>query len=158
TGVLLQNLLVHDFDDSSFTVVGIKANASSAFTVRNSIFYDGGGAIGQPAAIRGTNAPNTVAVQNCTIYGITGRGVYDDAGTFTVTNTPSVGNTVKDIDVVAGPQSYNISSDASAAGTGSLTGRPASAQFVKLTAGSEDLHIKGGSAAVDAGTDLSLSF
>src|SRR5262249_18624395 len=158
TGVLLQNLLVHDFDDASFTVVGIKANANSGFTVRNSIFYDGGGPIGQAAAIRGTNPPNTVTVQNCTIYGITGRGVYEDAGTFTVTNTLAVGNTIKDIDVVGGTQSYNISSDASAAGTGSLTGRAASAQFVKLTAGSEDLHLKGGSAAVDTGTDLSLSF
>src|SRR5262249_1276319 len=75
------------------------------------------------------------------------------AGTFTVTNTLAVGNTIKDIDVVGGTQSYNISSDASAAGTGSLTGRAASAQFVKLTAGSEDLHLKGGSAAVDTGAD-----
>jgi hypothetical protein len=157
TGVLLQNLLVHDFDDASFTVVGIKANANSAFTVRSSFFWDGGGS-GQPAAIRGTNAPNTVTVQNCSIYGMTGRGVFADAGTFNVTNTIAVGSTVQDFDVAAGTQSYNLSSDSSATGTGSLTGRSATGQFVSTTAGYEDLHLRPASDAVDKGTDLSLVF
>ncbi len=158
TGVLLQDLLVHDFDDATFTVVGIKANANSSFTVRNSIFYDGGGPTGQPAAIRGTNAPNTVAVQNCTVYKLTGRGIFADAGTFTVTNTLAVDNTIQDFDIAAGTQSYNVSSDASATGTGSLTGRSATTQFVSTIVGREDLHLQTGSDALDVGTDLSLSF
>jgi hypothetical protein len=157
SGVVLQDLLVHDFDDLSFTVVGIKANANGVFTVRNSFFYDGGG-LGLAAAIRGTNAPNTVTVQNCSIYKMTGRGVYADAGTFNVTNTVSVGNTVQDFDIAAGTQSYNLSSDASATGTGSLTGRSATAQFVSTLAGKEDLHLQAGADALNVGTDLSLFF
>jgi hypothetical protein len=55
-------------------------------------------------------------------------------------------------------QSYNMSEDATAAGTGSLTGQVPSAQFVSLTPGSEDLHLRAGAPAIDAGTSLAGSF
>ena len=51
-------------------------------------------------------------------------------------------------------QAYNLSSDSSATGTGSLTGKLSSNQFVSTTGGSEDLHLKAGADAIDAGTDL----
>jgi len=153
SGVLLQHLLIHDFDDVVNTVVGIKGGVSSAFTVRNSILYDGGGA-GQAAAIRGTTAPTTVTVQNTTIFGMAGRGIYEDNGTFTVTNTIAMGSAVVDFDVVTGTQSFNLSSDATAAGAGSLINRLASNQFLRTTAGSEDLHLKAGADALNAGTTL----
>lgn len=54
--------------------------------------------------------------------------------------------------------SYNLSSDATAPGTGSLTNKLASNQFVSLVSGSEDLHLKTGADAIDAGTDLSATF
>ena len=50
--------------------------------------------------------------------------------------------------------SHNISSDSSATGTGSLTNKAAVDQFVSIVAGSEDLHLKSGSDAIGAGTDL----
>lgn len=49
---------------------------------------------------------------------------------------------------------YNLSSDATASGTGSLTSKTSSNQFVSTTGGSEDLHLKTGADAIDAGTDL----
>jgi hypothetical protein len=49
---------------------------------------------------------------------------------------------------------YNLSSDSTATGTGSLTGKAAADQFVSISEGSEDLHLKSGADAIDAGTDL----
>ena len=49
---------------------------------------------------------------------------------------------------------HNASSDATAAGTGSLTNIVAADQFVSVTGGSEDLHLKSGADCIDAGTDL----
>ena len=50
--------------------------------------------------------------------------------------------------------SNNMSSDTTASGTGSLTSKSASDQFESNTEGSEDLHLKSGADAIDAGTDL----
>ncbi len=50
--------------------------------------------------------------------------------------------------------SHSLSSDTTAAGTGSLTEKTATNQFVSTTGGSEDLHLKSGADAIDAGTDL----
>ena len=55
-------------------------------------------------------------------------------------------------------QSHNLSSDDTAAGLGSVTGRTPSSQFVSVAAGSEDLHLGPSSDAVNAGTDLSSDF
>ncbi len=49
---------------------------------------------------------------------------------------------------------HNLSSDATASGTGSLTNKAAANQFVSTTGGSEDLHLKSGADAINAGTDL----
>ena len=53
-----------------------------------------------------------------------------------------------------GTESHNLSSDATAAGTGSLTSKTSANQFVSTVGGSEDLHLKAGADAIDAGTDL----
>lgn len=50
--------------------------------------------------------------------------------------------------------SHNLSSDTTASGTGSLTSKSAGNQFVNTTGGMEDLHLKSGADAIDAGTDL----
>jgi serine protease AprX len=54
----------------------------------------------------------------------------------------------------AGDQSYNISSDGSAEGTGSLRYKSASSNFVSTSSGSEDLHLKSGADAIGRGADL----
>jgi len=47
-----------------------------------------------------------------------------------------------------------LTSDATADGTGSLTNKTSANQFVSTVGGSEDLHLKAGADAIDAGTDL----
>ena len=49
---------------------------------------------------------------------------------------------------------YNQSSDSTAVGTNSLTSKSAASQFVSIVGGTEDLHLKSGADAIDAGTDL----
>lgn len=49
---------------------------------------------------------------------------------------------------------HNLSSDTTASGTGSLTEKAAANQFVSTASGSEDLHLKSGADAINAGTDL----
>jgi hypothetical protein len=156
TNVLLQHLLVHDFDDVAFTVVGIKGSTSSGFTVRNSIFYDGEGT-GASSAVRSDAGPSTATIENCTVYGMA-RGIYEDVGTYTVRNTIAMGSSVADFDVVNGTQSYNLSSDGTAAGTGSITGKSDANQFASTAAGSEDFHLKPKADALDVGTSLAGSF
>jgi len=52
---------------------------------------------------------------------------------------------------------YNLSTDATATGTNSVTGEAYGDLFVNDTAGSEDLHLKAGTDAIGAGTDLGTS-
>ena len=49
---------------------------------------------------------------------------------------------------------HNLSSDATASGTGSLINKASANQFVSTVGGSEDLHLKAGADAIDAGVDL----
>lgn len=164
SNVLLQNLLVHDFDDGVESVHGIRGESNAGYTVRNSIFYDG-----DTAAIRNNDSTATGVVQNCTVYGNPQWGVLHSAGSLTVTNTLSLGNPSGDFGGTI-TQSYNISSDATASGTGSLTGRTATDNptpgagnwvvFQNLAVGGENLHLQTSveNDAIDAGDDLSASF
>ena len=149
SNVVLDHLLIHNYV-TGFASYGIKAADNSTLTVRNSIIYDG-----QSTGIRLNGTPSTATVQNVTVYGITGTGIDADNGTLTVTNSISMGNTT---DFNGGTQSYNISSDATASGTGSLINKVTADQFVSITASSEDLHLKAGSDAINVGSDLSGSF
>ncbi len=56
--------------------------------------------------------------------------------------------------ISTGTEDHNISSDDTAAGTGSLTEKSSADQFVSTTGGSEDLHLKTGADAIGAGADL----
>jgi hypothetical protein len=150
--VSLDSLLVHDFDTGAGSCYGIVVETSSSATVRNCVVYDGTG-----WGIASNAASATLTVQNCTVYGITGRGIAKITGSTTSTNCIAMG--CSNTDFPAGQtQSYNMSSDASASGAGSLTSKTAASQFVSLTGGSEDFHLKTGADAINAGSDLSGSF
>jgi hypothetical protein len=151
SNVLLDTLLVHDFNGAA-NCYGLHAGANGDATVRNCIVYDGEG-----RGIYGSTGSTTLTVENCTVYGITGRGIARTAATMTATNSIAMGCTVEDFGTGI-TQSYNMSSDASASGTGSLPSRTASDQFVYALAGNINLHLKAGAEAIDAGSDLSASF
>jgi len=151
--VLLGELLIHDFQSASCSVVGIKGSNESDFVARNCVIYDG-----DTAAIRTNQPDGTATITNCTIYGMAERGLYEDDGIFTVTNTISMGNGSEDFDIVRGVQTCNLSSDDTAQGSGCLSNKTASNQFISTASGAEDLHLKEGSHAIDAGEELSTEF
>ena len=153
--VLLTHLIIYDFNDVA-DIDGIDPGGSTNLTVRNCIIYDG-----TNDGISGGDAGDTVTTENCTIYGMGDDGISEAPSTFTVRNTLSMGNTGSDFDMVVGTQSYNLSSDGTASGAGSLTGKDPTLQFVNITPLDEanwDLHLIPGADAIDAGTDLSASF
>ncbi len=148
-GVVLERLLIHDFEWPRFEGAGIEGGLRSEFTARNCIIYDGSGA----GII--TRWPQAAArVENSTIYGMRGWGIDERLGRVEVVNTIAVGNAKGDFRIKRGTQSHNISSDRSAAGEGSLVFLKAADQFVSIAPGAEDLHLKEGASGVDAGKNL----
>jgi predicted outer membrane repeat protein len=150
-GVVLERLIVHDFDTDRrrHETYGIKGGVYSSFTVRNCIIYDGG-----TAGIVARRRTADVEVENCTIYGMRGRGVDESIGRMSVVNTLSMGNAGGDFAIKRGTQSFNISSDGTAAGDRSLTFLHPVDQFVSVQKGLEDLHLLETADAIDAGKNL----
>ncbi len=151
TNVLLESLLVYDFNGAA-NAYGIHGGANSGVTVRNCVVTDGSG-----RGIVADDATSTLTVQNCTVFGITGRGVSEVLGMLAATNTIAMGCTTEDFGSGL-TQSYNLSSDASASGAGSLPSRAAGDQFVYVLAGNLNLHLRAGSEAIGAGTDFAAAF
>lgn len=150
-GVVLERLIIHDFDTDRrrHETYGIKGGVYSSFTVRNCIIYDGG-----TAGIVARRRTADVEVENCTIYGMRGRGVDESIGRMSVVNTLSMGNAGGDFAIKRGTQSFNISSDGTAAGDRSLTFLHPVDQFVSVQKGLEDLHLLETADAIDAGKNL----
>ncbi len=151
--VLLSQLIIHDFYSRWYSAVGIKGSRKSKFTARNCIIYDG-----DKAAIRTVARGSRALIENCTIYGMDGRGIYENRGRYTVLNTISVGNRKADFSIVRGIQGFNISSDDTADGPTSLVYLDAADQFVSIIPGEEDFHLKNGADAIDAAANLSFLF
>ena len=151
--VLLSQLIIHDFYSRWFNTVGIKGSRASKFTARNCIIYDG-----DKAAIRTVARGGRALIENCTIYGMDGRGIFEDYGRYIVLNTISVGNRKADFSIVRGIQGFNISSDDTAGGPTSFLYLDAVDQFVSVIPGEEDFHLKNGAAAIDAAANLSVFF
>jgi uncharacterized delta-60 repeat protein len=160
--VRLSYLLLHD-NRMGFRLSG---SGGSSVALQNSILYrndlDG---------IEGDEITDSVAVENCTVFGNGDRGIDDASGTFfRVTNTIAAGNAGGDFDMPGGVLSYSLSSDGTAAGPGSLPFRaptdisnPPPGDWVifrSLVAGNEDLHLHlvAENDAVDTGTTLSSGF
>ena len=111
TNVILNRLLIHDFEDFSNNVSAVEASLDADFTLRNCIIFDGN------TAIRTTEASASGTVQNCSIHRMLDYGVYEDQGVINVVNTIAMDSGAVDFDVVFGSQTTNVSSD----GTGTFT-------------------------------------
>jgi uncharacterized repeat protein (TIGR01451 family) len=145
--VLLTHLIIYNMLDHGIDHTG----AGVSFTIRNSLIY-GGGSDG----ISWSSGGGNVTIENCTIYGMGDRGIEENAGTYTVRNTLSMGNAI-DFDVSNGTQDNNMSSDATAQPVANQNKLPAD-QFIDHLGTPPNFHLKGGADAIDAGTDLSVSF
>jgi predicted outer membrane repeat protein len=147
-GVVLERLLIHDFDTRYRESFGIKGGMHSDFLARNCIIYQGG-----TAGIAARWKTSRATVENCTIFGMRGKGVDEGRGLISAVNTISMG-TRGDFAIRRGTQSNNISSDGTAAGAGSMVFLEPADQFVSVAPGAEDFHLKDTSAAIDAGKNL----
>jgi hypothetical protein len=150
--VLLNDLLIHDFGDAQGSAAGILGGHLGDFTLRNSIIYDGG------AGVRMDRPTASGSVENCTVLGMSGPGVSEGDGLLEVRNTISMDNGEGDFQVRRGAQGHNLSSDGSASGPGSMTGRTPNRQFRSLVAEARDLHLRSGADAAGAGVVLYPAF
>ena len=148
TNVILNRLLIHDFEDFSNNTSAVEASLDADFTLRNCIIFDGN------TAIRTTEASASGTVQNCSIHRMLDYSVYEDQGVINVVNTIAMDSGAIDFDVVLGSQTTNLSSD----GTGTFTASAIN-QFVSIVPNAEDYHLAATAAAsIDAGTDLPAQF
>lgn len=160
TGIILQNFIIRDYNPAAGAINAIRfANGQTAtsITIRNCIIYPNG-TTGTRRNIRGdatAGNADTVTVENCTLYGGT-HGIQESTSTFTAKNTIAMSNSTSDFVVTT--QDYNMSSDATANCGTCLPSKTPANQFVSTTSGSEDFHLKSGSDAINAGTDLSANF
>ena len=150
--VLLDGLLIHDFDGPGGTAAGILGGQLGDFLLRNSIIYDGGTGVhmDRPTA--------SGLVQNCTVFGMSGTGISEGDALLNVRNTISMGNGEADFQIQRGSQDHNLSSDGSAAGRGSITDQAPARQFRSLTAEARDLRLRPGADAAGTGVVLYPAF
>lgn len=105
---------------------------------------------------------------NCTIYGVTSNGSTNNLGINGGSSTQIARNCIAGgvTNTSSGTpsafsggitQSFNLADDTTAGGTGAIDNAVMADTFVSTTNGSEDLHLKSGSAAINAGTDLATS-
>ena len=161
TNVLLSHLLIHD----NATGVRMSGSGFNSFTLRNSFIFNN-----DFDGVEGDDVNDTITVENCTIYGNGVEGIEGQFSTLIVVNTISMNNPGGDFDLSVATQSFNISSDASASGAGSLPNRTATDNpspgpgdwvvFRSLTPGLEDFHLLTSpeNDAIDTATDLSSAF
>ncbi|MDX1431661.1 MAG: CARDB domain-containing protein [Gammaproteobacteria bacterium] len=152
-GVLLADMLIHDFDGGEHSATAILGRRLAGFTLRNSIIHGPGG-----AGVRLNHPTASGAVENCTVYAMSGTGIEEGDGLLDVRNTISMGNGEADFRVRRGLQDHNLSSDESAAGRGSMTGRSAEREFRSASLASPDLHLGTQAEAAGSGVVLSPSF
>lgn len=175
TPVVYKNNILKLASSNSYnaTVIGVNAQTTSGstktFTAYNNIIYGfkrpGGGVAnfyGMAIAVSdyrsATNYIYNNTVYDCD-YGIHAtQGTYSSTHTLYARNNISMGSIIADFTVGStstSNSSKNMSSDATAFGSSSLTSKTASNQFTTL---GSDFHLKSGADAIDAGADLSATF
>jgi hypothetical protein len=173
TSFVIDRCIIHGIDTvSSNNAIGINAGSSQGGgRVTNNIVYDilADAATNRNAA--GINyitgrpfyiANNTVANIRATKEGAPGNDARGIAGgddtnghikNNIVTSVSSTHGLVAS-DITTTGATTILSNNATEDSTGDITGIVEADQFVSTTAGSEDYHLKAGSDAIDAGTDL----
>ena len=174
TRATIANSLLHDGTRNNGSPYGIE-NSNASGEMLNNVIYNiaetknpsGEGAYG----IKSQTSYRIDLIHNNTVFNITSAnstaasyGIwFNDNAAKKIQNNISVDTVVSGSGTGVDFQpssasnatvSHNLSSDATAIGTGSLINKTSANQFVSTTGGSEDLHLKAGADAIDAGTDL----
>ena len=165
TGVLLQNLLIHDFFDGTANVIkgiGVQGSGGKVATIRNVMIWNG-----DQKGIEGDAVNDSITIENCTVHGMANWGIDAWHSQFIIRNTISTGNPSGDFfrgqadGSLTG--SNNTSSDLTAAGPPAVFANPqtsvaAATLYVDFTGPVLDLHLQPGAAAIDQGLSLAPSF
>jgi len=176
TSHVLSYLILHDVVTPNDASAGILIGTVSSADVFRNIIYDIENQSTDAADVFGinTSTENVAGVYNNTVHNIvnndgSGNATNINYGDFATTNiknniATSPGGTssgTKSCYAPASPASavvdYNLASDNTDSGANSIgadDGVVAANQFVSTTGGSEDLHLKSGADAIDAGVDL----
>jgi hypothetical protein len=127
---------------------------TGTFTLRNCIIY---GAVGASGVTLGNFGTASFTIENCTITNNATYGINRLSNTVNVTNTYCGGNGT---DAYNGTMTRTTCAHSSATVFAGSTASVAhsTANFVNVTAGSQDYHLVLGSALIGAGTDLSATF
>lgn len=139
----INRCLIHDVVDDGARVAAHTAVYNTTF---NNCILVGVGNVG----LRHSDTTNRdrCKANFCTVFGGASSGILGSKSV----NCLSFDNTGNDFSLSDATSSNNISSDATAPGTGSLTNRNSADFFASLSAGFEDLHLKDGlTEADDAG-------
>lgn len=171
--ILLENLIVHAEDlgggvtnpNSDGIHIESSLNTTLTLTIRNSFVYDiQRGAINYQGADAITVIIDNVSICNTGQVGADSQGGINNSSataTFIVTNTISILTDTSGADnyngTFSGLSSNNISEDGSAPGSSVTTGVSNSTQFISTTMSSENLHLQGGSDAVNSGIDRTFT-
>jgi len=172
---VFRNMIMHEGKSDGQTIA-FKGNNRGALVI-NCIFYNHSRTTGgttMAVAVRVRN-PNS-GIINSTVYNVsnpngtghaTAVSITDDDADGSVRNTIAMGTTVGGTGTAAdfiypgtNPTiTNNMSEDATAddQGTNHLISKTTANQFVSTTGGSEDLHLKSGSDAIDAGAEIGTS-
>ncbi len=156
SSLIIEDMLIVADNTTSNGILLPDTSGTIGAIVRNCIIYNTGS---HGLKIQGSTVAATI--QNTTIYGCGGYGVnVAMSAVVEMQNVISMNCTNGDFYNSGSwaTVSNNMSSDASAPGTGSLTNMMASNQFKNTSAGAEDFHLISGADAIDAGTDLSAVF
>jgi serine protease AprX len=145
--ISISNNLIH----GDFLSTGISAsNVDTSVTLKisNNFFYN------VYTGIKPKGTEISAYIYNNSMFDVA-SGIYNEWGWSPLTTKNNIILSCgDDCFYRAGTQSNNISSDGSAEGSGSLTYKSASTNFVSTSSGSEDLHLKSGANAIGRGADL----
>lgn len=145
---IIRNCIIHSLGNTQSGCDAISPGGSfgNKFRAQNNIIYDCYVGIG---ATSGSGALHAI-MENNTVYGCN-TGIKGGSNT-TVRNNIAMDSSGNDYSGSFATSEYNMSSDATASGTGSLTNKVASNQFDDI--GNDDFLLKIGSDAYQTGTDL----
>lgn len=147
SNLTVRNNIIHD----GFNLYLISYSATTG-AVHNNIFYDDNGSASRCISL--FNASSSTLAYNNTAYNC-GTGIYTNSSPM-IKNNIAVGNST-DFTFATSTHDYNVSEDATATGTNSLT-TGSDSDFVSVSGGSEDFHLASGAVEIDEGVDLGSTY
>ena len=161
TNVLVQNLLVHDFDDptpghdSSGIALSGDLSSLKSVTIRNTMIWDG-----DNYGIEGDNSADSAIIENVSIDGMTNSGIWAGNSAFTIRNTVVTSSGTADFARdTSGSLAGSNNTDSDGSGAVFFTNSITAAAPTIFVAPNADLHLLGGAnSQVDSGLDRSASF